>query len=63
MKLTPRENQVCAQIAKGLSNSAIGRELRIATSTVKIHIINVRNKLDIESKVKLRNYLIGSSKE
>jgi two-component system nitrate/nitrite response regulator NarL len=40
-KLTPREGEMLAQLALGLSNKEIARKLDVAESTVKIHLQTV----------------------
>ncbi len=49
--LSGRELQILAQIAAGLSNKLIARELGIAEATVKIHVQHVLRKLDLSSRV------------
>jgi len=48
--LTPREIEVLALIAEGLSNLEIGQRLSIALGTVKRHTANINNKLDTRSR-------------
>ncbi len=48
--LTPREREVAALLADGLSNKLIGRRLCIAQPTVKNHIHNILAKWDIQSR-------------
>ncbi len=48
--LTPREREVAALLADGLSNKLIGRHLRIAQPTVKSHIHNILAKWDVQSR-------------
>ena len=64
--LTPRQREVLGQLARGLPNKRIARELGLSESTVKVHllaiyrVLAVRNRteaviaaqayLDIESK-------------
>lgn len=50
-KLTSREREVLALIAKGLSNSAIDRQLAIAPKTTERHITRVYAKLDLADHV------------
>jgi DNA-binding NarL/FixJ family response regulator len=45
--LTERELQVVSLIAKGLRNKEIGAKLDIAEDTVKIHIKNIFEKLEV----------------
>jgi two-component system nitrate/nitrite response regulator NarL len=50
-KLTPREREILACIAKGQSNKQIARNLEVAESTVKIHVQSVLKKLHLSSRV------------
>lgn len=50
-KLTPRERDILACIAKGQSNKQIARDLDVAESTVKIHVQSVLKKLQLNSRV------------
>jgi DNA-binding CsgD family transcriptional regulator len=43
--LTPREREVLAWLAEGLSNKAIARRLAISDQTVKFHIASIYGKL------------------
>ena len=43
--LTPRETQVLALVADGLSNKAIGRQLGVSDETVKFHLASIFGKL------------------
>ena len=47
---TPRELEVLAQVAKGLSNVDIGRELHISEATVKTHLIRIFAKLEVDDR-------------
>jgi DNA-binding NarL/FixJ family response regulator len=46
--LTPRELEVLALVAEGLSNSAIGHRLRIGERTVEAHIAQIFAKLGLD---------------
>ncbi|MGN6751848.1 MAG: helix-turn-helix transcriptional regulator [Intrasporangium sp.] len=48
--LTPRETEVLALVARGLSNGQIGRQLFISTKTVSVHVSNVLAKLGAASR-------------
>lgn len=50
-KLTPRETEIIACLARGESNKTIARTLDLAESTVKIHVQNVLKKLKLTSRV------------
>lgn len=47
---SPREVEILAGLARGLSNQALGRELFIAESTVKFHVSNVMRKLEVSRR-------------
>jgi DNA-binding NarL/FixJ family response regulator len=49
-ELTPREREVLALIASGLSNPAIARRLNLAPNTVSNHISNIFAKLQTASR-------------
>jgi DNA-binding CsgD family transcriptional regulator len=51
--LTPREREVAALVARGLSNRAIARELVITEATAERHIGNVFAKLGLASRAQL----------
>jgi len=51
-RLTPREQQVLAGVARGLSNTAIGRELFIAEATVKTHLLRAFAKLGVDDRTR-----------
>ena len=50
-ELTDREQEVFRLIAKGLSNSEIGKELFISDTTVKTHVTRVLQKLELRDRV------------
>ena len=58
-RLTPRELEVLAGVAKGLSNAAIGRELYITEATVKTHLLRVFGKLGVDDRTHAVTVAIG----
>ncbi|GAA5513402.1 HTH-type transcriptional regulator MalT [Deinococcus carri] len=48
--LTPRERDVLALLAEGLSNKRAARELGVTESTVKFHVQAVYSKLGVQSR-------------
>jgi len=48
--LTDREAQVLQQVARGLSNAQVGRELHIGEATVKTHLIRAFEKLGVTDR-------------
>ena len=48
--LTPKERDVLARMARGLSNAEIGRELWLSQQTVKFHLTNIYRKLGVANR-------------
>jgi two-component system, NarL family, nitrate/nitrite response regulator NarL len=51
--LTDRERQIMHLICDGLSNKAVGRELRLSEGTVKVHLHHIYQKLAIQNRTAL----------
>ncbi|WP_406046702.1 response regulator [Kribbella sp. NBC_00889] len=49
---SPRELEVLAAVARGLSNAEIGRELYIGEATVKTHLQRLFTKLDVDDRTR-----------
>jgi two-component system, NarL family, nitrate/nitrite response regulator NarL len=54
--LSPREEDVLREIARGASNKEIARTLDIAETTVKIHVQHILRKLGLSSRVQAAVY-------
>jgi DNA-binding NarL/FixJ family response regulator len=57
--LTPREEQVVALVAGGLSNRETARELNLSEHTVKKYLFHIFDKLGISSRVELVLYAVN----
>ncbi len=53
VRMTSREREVIDLIAEGLSNKAIGNRLQISTHTVKSHLRNIMEKLNLHSRLQI----------
>ena len=62
-KLTPREKDILACLARGESNKMIARTLSVAESTVKIHVQNVLKKLSLSSRVQAAVFAVEHGME
>lgn len=58
--LTNREKEVLKLVAEGKSSNEIATILRISPKTVKVHRLNIMNKLDIRNITALVKYAIKS---
>jgi DNA-binding NarL/FixJ family response regulator len=57
-QLTPRERDVLAGVARGLTNKAIGAELGISRRTVEAHRESLMRKLQIHSVAGLTRFAL-----
>lgn len=55
-QLTEREMDVLKRLAKGMSNQEIADELFIGIKTVKFHITNIFNKLEVDDRTQAAIY-------
>ena len=51
-RLTPREVEVLATVARGLSNAQVGAELFISEATVKTHLLRIFAKLEVDDRTR-----------
>ena len=51
--LTTRERQIVLLVAEGLSNKMVGRRLELSEGTVKIHLHNIYQKLQVNNRTTL----------
>ena len=56
IRMTEREKEIIALITDVMSNKQIGDRLNIATFTVKSHVHNILEKLEIHSRLQIANY-------
>jgi DNA-binding CsgD family transcriptional regulator len=57
--LTPREEQVVALVAEGLSNREIAQELKLSEHTIKKYVFRIFDKLGISTRVELVLYAVN----
>jgi len=55
--LTPRELEIAHMIAKGMHNKAIANQLAISEGTAKLHLHHVYEKLDVDGRLGLMQFL------
>ena len=58
--ITPREEQVVALVAEGLSNRGIARELKLSEHTVKKYLFRIFEKLGVSTRVELVLYAVNN---
>jgi DNA-binding NarL/FixJ family response regulator len=54
--LTRREHEAVDLVEKGMSNKEIAAELNIAVHTVKSHVHNILDKLNLHNKLELASF-------
>lgn len=57
--LTPREQQVVALVAEGLSNRQVAMELNLSEHTIKKYLFRIFEKLGISTRVELVLYAVN----
>jgi DNA-binding CsgD family transcriptional regulator len=56
-RLTPREAEVMALVAEGMTNTQIATHLCISISTVKAHVSSICEKLELTNRVQVIMYI------
>ena len=56
IRMTEREKEIIALITDGMSNKQIAVRLNIATFTVKSHVHNMLEKLELHSRLQIANF-------
>ena len=59
-RLTDREMEVLKLVAKGLNNRDIAKQLFISENTVKNHIRNILEKLQMKSRMEAAMFAVRS---
>jgi two-component system nitrate/nitrite response regulator NarL len=57
--LTARERQIAKLVSAGLSNKAIGQQLNLTAGTVKVHLHNIYQKLEINNRTTLTALVVS----
>jgi two-component system nitrate/nitrite response regulator NarL len=57
--LTDREKEILQELAQGLSNKLIARNLDITEATVKVHVKNLLKKLGFHSRLEAAVWAVG----
>ena len=57
-ELTPREREVAALLAEGLSNSELARRLYISPRTAAVHVSNILTKLGMASRTEVAAWAV-----
>jgi DNA-binding NarL/FixJ family response regulator len=55
--LTPRELDIVRMVVRGLRNKEVAKQLYISEGTVKIHLHNIYDKLQVSSRLELLRYV------
>ena len=57
-RLTLRESEIVRCVAMGMRNSEVAQQLSVSENTVKTHLTNVFQKLEIRDRLELTHYAI-----
>lgn len=58
--LTPREREVAALVAEGMTNRQIGENLYVAERTAETHVENILMKLGFTSRTQVARWVLDS---
>ena len=58
IRLTEREDEVLNQLSKGWSNSRIAEELHVSERTVRFHLTNIYEKLNVSSRAEAISWVL-----
>lgn len=61
-RLTPRERNIAALVARGLRNREIAAEISVTEGSVKVYLHRMYEKLDIETRVELAMLVQGGQR-
>jgi DNA-binding CsgD family transcriptional regulator len=61
LNLTDREREICSLIAQGKNNKEIAKKLYLSEGTVKNHITNIFNKLELRDRTQLAVYSLKNN--
>ncbi len=59
-ELTPREREVAALLAEGLTNGELATRLYISPKTASVHVSNILAKLGMTSRAEIAAYAVRS---
>ena len=51
--LTPREREIAVLVSAGMSNKEIAQRIEVSAGTVKIHLSNIFQKLNLSNRTSL----------
>lgn len=57
-KLTDRETDVLLYLSKGLNNQQIADQLFVSINTIKYHIRNIYEKMDVKKRSEITSRLL-----
>ena len=59
--LTPREREIAALVSAGMSNKEIAQRIEVSAGTVKIHLSNIFQKLNLNNRTSLAAFALQPS--